>query len=87
MQGNQGGGEGVVLITRNREIDYRVDWYDVWGRGTMRFFSSFVSVHRGYRGLLRARLLEIRIDCVTKIVIRYPEQYSAQKILFENLRR
>lgn len=68
-----------------------IEWigttFGTWGRGTMRFFSSFVSVHRGYRGLLRARLLEIRIDCVTKIVIRYREQYSAQKILFENLRR
>ena len=31
MQGNGGGG---VLITRNREIDYRVDWYDVWDVGT-----------------------------------------------------
>lgn len=24
----------MVLITRNREIDYRVDWYDVWDVGT-----------------------------------------------------
>lgn len=76
----------MVLITRNREIDYRVDWYDVWDVGTRNDeILLFLSVHRGYRGLLWARLLEIRIDCVTKIVIRYPEQYSAQKILFEKI--
>lgn len=68
-----------------------IEWigttFGTWGRGTMRFFSSFVSVHRGYRGLLRARLLEIRIDCVTKIVIRYPELCSKNIIREDNIQR
>lgn len=65
-----------VLITRNREIDYRVDWYDVRGRwDSCSLFPHFLcigSVHRGCRwGSSRLGLRENTYPAVTKIVTRY----------------